>query len=187
MTRPAEKYCYFKLEITAIHGKRIMQLSEFELLTESSTYTKTVSADACIPASYEATFCSVCGLNISDEQEQESHAYVEELIAPEAQKKSGATCEEKAVYFAICKRCHRLDLEHTFEAGECKPHTIGEVRGYRWNQDNSCDLIYECYECESIQTKKMEVTRKVIQERTCMQSGKYVYSAVLEELSLIHI
>ena len=186
-TIPATGHNYGSWELTANgDGIRVCQnpdCDEYEECDHSreEPYQKVVSANDCIPVDYEATFCSVCGLNISDEQEQESHAYVEELIAPEAQKKSGATCEEKAVYFAICKRCHRLDLEHTFEAGECKPHMIGEVRGYRWNQDNSCDLIYECYECESIQTKKMEVTRKVIQERTCMQSGKYVYSAVLEE------
>ena len=186
-TIPATGHNYGSWELAANgDGIRVCQnpgCDEYEECDHSreEPYQKVVSANDCIPVDYEATFCSVCGLNISDEQEQESHAYVEELIAPEAQKKSGATCEEKAVYFAICKRCHRLDLEHTFEAGECKPHTIGEVRGYRWNQDNSCDLIYECYECESIQTKKMEVTRKVIQERTCMQSGKYVYSAVLEE------
>ena len=181
MTRPAEKYCYFKLEITAIHGKLIMQLSEFRLLTESSTYTKTVSADDCIPADYEATFCSVCGLNISEEQEQENHAYVEELIAPEVQKKSEATCKEKAVYYAICKRCHRLDMAHTFEAGACEPHTMGPALEYRWNKDDSCDLVYTCYVCWAAQTKKMKVTRKDLQERTCMQSGKYVLSAVLEE------
>ena len=181
MTRPAEKYCYFKLEITAIHGKRIMQLSEFELLTESSTYTKTVSADACIPASYEATFCSVCGLNISEEQEKENHAYVEELIAPEVQKKSEATCEKKAVYYAICKRCHRLDPAQTFEAGACGPHMMGPALEYRWNKDDSCDLVYICFACKSTLTKKMEVTRKDLQARTCVQSGKYVLSAVLEE------
>lgn len=154
MTRPAEKYCYFKLEITAIHGKRIMQLSEFRLLTESSTYTKTVSADDCIPADYEATFCSVCGLNISEEQEKENHAYVEELIAPEVQKKSEATCEKKAVYYAICKRCHRLDPAQTFEAGACGPHMMGPALEYRWNKDDSCDLVYICFACKSTLTKR---------------------------------
>ena len=186
-TIPATRHNYGSWELTANgDGIRVCQnpgCDEYEECDHSreEPYQKVVSANDCIPVDYEATFCSVCGLNISDAQEQESHAYVEELIAPEAQRKSGATCEEKAVYFAICKRCHRLDMEHTFEAGACTGHTIWEVKKYKWNKDNSCDLVYECYECESIQTKKMEVTRTVLQERTCMQSGKYVYSAVLEE------
>ena len=182
---PATGHNYGSWELAANgDGLRVCQNPECDAYEEcghSQTEKKSVSANDCIPVDYEATFCSECGLNISDEQEQESHAYVEELIAPEAQKKSGATCEEKAVYFAICERCHKLDREHTFEAGERAGHTIDKVREYQWNKDNSCDLVYECYECESIQTKQMEITRKVIQERTCMRSGKYVYSAVLEE------
>ncbi|MBU5430527.1 leucine-rich repeat protein [Kineothrix sp. MSJ-39] len=183
MTKPAEKYRYFKLEIEGPHenGDGIMQLSEIRLLPEVDTRKESVSANDCILTDYEATICNICGCNLSDKQETEKHDYVNDVIVPDIQLESEATCTKKAAYYAICSKCHKLNLNTVFEYGETKAHSIGSVEGYRWNTDNSCDLRYTCEECGKLFSEKMDVTKEVLQERTCMQNGKLIYRAVLEE------
>ena len=183
MTKPAEKYRYFKLEIEGPHedGDGIMQLSEIGLWPDGDTRKESVSANDCILTDYEATICNICGCNISGKQKTEKHEYVNAVIVPDIQLKSEATCTKKAVYYAICSKCHRLNLNTVFEYGETVAHSIGTVEGYRWNTDNSCDLRYKCEECGKLFFKKMNVAKEVLQERTCMQNGKQVYKAVLEE------
>ena len=183
MTKPAEKYRYFKLEIEGPHENSdgIMQLSEIRLLPETNTRKESVSANDCILTDYEATICNICGCNISGEQKTEKHEYVNAVIVPDIQLKSEATCTKKAAYYAICSKCHKLNLNTVFEDGETVAHSIGSVEGYRWNTDNSCDLRYKCEGCGKLFFEKMNVAKEVLQERTCMQNGKQVYKAVLEE------
>ena len=183
MTKPAEKYRYFKLEIEGPHenSDSIMQLSEIRLLPETNTRKESVSANDCILTDYEATICNICGCNISGEQKTEKHEYVNAVIVPDIQLKSEATCTKKAAYYAICSKCHKLNLNTVFEDGETVAHSIGSVEGYRWNTDNSCDLRYKCEGCGKLFFEKMNVAKEVLQERTCMQNGKQVYKAVLEE------
>ena len=73
-TIPATGHNYGSWELTANgDGIRVCQnpdCDEYEECDHSreEPYQKVVSANDCIPVDYEATFCSVCGLNISDEQ-----------------------------------------------------------------------------------------------------------------------
>ncbi len=118
--------------------------------------------------------CLTEGCEVTDTKAD--HAYDQENTKLEGALKTGANCENAAVYYKSCS-CGAISDTETFVSGSSLGHNYGEA-SYAWSDDNStCTATRACANDEShVETETVNAS-SVTTDATCEEDGKTVYTA----------